>query len=386
MKSFLKSKGFREFLRIALALFIGLGLGFIITLFVSEDPINAYKAFLLGPLSRLNRIGDWLEESLTLILLGLTICIVFNASQWYIGVEGQMILGAMAAGCVSLYVPLPPAPRILLAFLAAMAVGALWGLVPALLKAYYNANELVTSLMLNTIALKLFEYVLKNFIMDDKSRSVSSEYIGEQYRLGTFIPNLPFLQNIRELWIKQTSVTSMVYVVIAAVIVVYYLLYKTPFGYELRMVGLNAKFARYGGINVNRAVIMSIMVSGIFAGLAGVHITLAIHNRLISNMTSGLGFEGINIAILASNNPLGVPIAGLLYGYLRAGSDVMERSSDVSRELVFVIQAMVLLLVTAERLLPVVRTRIAENQDSDNENNGSKNAKQLEEEGESHVA
>ena len=166
MKSFLKSKGFREFLRIALALFIGLGLGFIITLFVSEDPINAYKSFLLGPLSRLNRIGDWLEESLTLILLGLTICIVFNASQWYIGVEGQMILGAMAAGCVSLYVPLPPAPRILLAFLAAMIVGALWGLVPALLKAYYNANELVTSLMLNTIALKLFEYVLKNFISE----------------------------------------------------------------------------------------------------------------------------------------------------------------------------------------------------------------------------
>jgi simple sugar transport system permease protein len=386
MKAFLKSKGFREFLRIALALFIGLGLGFIITLFVSEDPINAYKAFLLGPLSRLNRIGDWLEESLTLILLGLTICIVFNASQWYIGVEGQMILGAMAAGCVSLYVPLPPAPRILLAFLAAMAVGALWGLVPALLKAYYNANELVTSLMLNTIALKLFEYVLKNFIMDEKSRSVSSEYIGEQYRLGTFIPNLPFLQNIRELWIKQTSVTVMVYVVIAAVIVVYYLLYKTPFGYELRMVGLNGKFARYGGINVNRAVIMSIMVSGIFAGLAGVHITLAIHNRLISNMTSGLGFEGINIAILASNNPLGVPIAGLLYGYLRAGSDVMERSSDVSRELVFVIQAMVLLLVTAERLLPVARIRIAENQDSDNGKNGDNNAKQIKEEGESHVA
>ena len=386
MKSFLKSKGFREFLRIALALFIGLGLGFIITLFVSEDPINAYKSFLLGPLSRLNRIGDWLEESLTLILLGLTICIVFNASQWYIGVEGQMILGAMAAGIVSLYVPLPPAPRILLAFLAAMIVGALWGLIPALLKAYYNANELVTSLMLNTIALKLFEYVLKNFIMTEKSRSVSSESIGKEFRLGTFIPDLPFLHNIRELWIKQTSVTVMVYVVIAAVIVVYYLLYKTPFGYELRMVGINGKFARYGGINVNRAVIMSIMVSGIFAGLAGVHITLAIHNKLISNMTSGLGFEGINIAILASNNPLGVPIAGLLYGYLRAGSDVMERSSDVSRELVFVIQAMVLLLVTAERLLPVVRTRIAENQDSDNGNTGSENAKQLKEEGESHVA
>ena len=386
MKSFLKSKGVREFLRIVLALTIGLGLGFIITLFVSDDPIGAYKAFLLGPLTRLNRIGDWLEESLTLILLGLTICIVFNASQWYIGVEGQMILGALAAGCVSLYVPLPPAPRILLAFLAAMIVGALWGLIPALLKAYYNANELVTSLMLNTVALKLFEYVLKNFIMDDKSRSVSSEYIGEEFRLGTFIPDWPFLQSIRELWMKQTSVTVMLYVVIAAVIVVYYILYKTPFGYELRTVGLNSKFARYGGINVNRTIILSIMVSGIFAGLAGVHITLAIHNRLISNMTSGLGFEGINIAILAGNNPLGVPIAGLLYGYLRAGADVMERSSDVSRELVFVIQAMVLLLVTAERLLPVVKARIAENKNGENNNGGdNKNTIELKKEGEANV-
>ncbi len=110
MKSFFESKGFRELLRIVLAVTIGLALGFIITLFVSKDPVGAYKSFLLGPISRLNRIGDWLEESLTLILLGLVICIVFGASQWYIGVEGQMVLGAMAAGCVALYVPVPPLP------------------------------------------------------------------------------------------------------------------------------------------------------------------------------------------------------------------------------------------------------------------------------------
>lgn len=383
MKSFLKSDNFREFLRIVLAVTIGLGLGFIITLFVSEDPINAYKAFLLGPLSRLNRIGDWLEESLTLILLGLTICIVFNASQWYIGVEGQMILGAMASACVALYVPLPPLPRIVLSFLAAMIVGALWGLIPALLKAYYNANELVTSLMMNTVALKLFEYILKNFIMHEKSRSVSSDLIEKPYRLPTLIPDWPFLAELRETWMKQTDVTVMVFVVIAAVIVVYYLLYKTPFGYELRTVGLNIKFARYGGINVNRTVILAIMVSGVFAGMAGVHLSLAIHNKLISNMTSGLGFEGINIAILAGNNPLGVPIAGLLYGYLRAGSDVMERSSDVSRELVFVIQAMVLLLVTAERLLPTIQKRIAEKNEN---NNGSNNSEKQLEKGETNVA
>lgn len=385
MKSFFESNGFREFLRIVLAVTIGLTLGFIITLFVSEDPIGAYKAFLLGPLSRLNRIGDWLEESLTLILLGLTICIVFNASQWYIGVEGQMLLGALASGCVVLYVPLPTLPRIILAFIAAMVTAALWGLIPAILKAYYKANELVTSLMLNTIAVKLFEYILKNFIMHEKSRSVSSDTIPKELRLPSFIPDLPFLSEIREMWIKQTDVTIMVYIVIVAVIAVYYLLYKTPFGYELRTVGLNDKFARYGGININRTIIFSIMVSGFFAAIAGVHLTLAIHNRLIQNMTSGLGFEGINIAILAGNNPLGVPIAGLLYGYLRAGSDVMERSSDVSRELVFVIQAMVLLLVTAERLLPTIQKRIAEKKENNGNGNGSsKDAKHLE--GETHVA
>jgi len=108
MKNFFKSKGFREFLRVLIALAIGLTFGFIITLFVSETPIEAYKSFLLGPLTRLNRIGDWLEDSLTLVLVGLAMCIVFTAGQWYVGAEGQMILGSLISGVVVLFVPLPP--------------------------------------------------------------------------------------------------------------------------------------------------------------------------------------------------------------------------------------------------------------------------------------
>jgi len=375
MKNFLKSKGFREVLRILLALLIGLTLGFIITLFVSDDPIAAYKAFLFGPVSRLNRIGDWLEESLTLILLGLAVCIVFSASQWYIGVEGQMVLGALVSGVVVLFVPLPPVWRITLAFIAAMAVAFVWAIIPAILKAYLNANELVTSLMLNTVALKLFEYLLKNFIMPEKARSLSSDMIPDELRLPSFIPNLPIFTEVRELWMKQTSVTVMVYVIIAAVIFAYFLLYKTSFGYELRTVGSNKKFARFGGINVNRTIVLSMTVSGIFAGLAGVHLSLAIYNRVMMGMSFGLGFEGINIAILAGNNPLAVPIAALLYGYLRAGADVMERTSDVSRELVVVIQALVLLLVTAERLLPTIQRRISDQREENNNNNKIKDTK-----------
>ena len=370
MRNLLKSKGFREFLRVLIALAIGLTFGFIITLFVSEEPIEAYKAFLFGPLTRLNRIGDWLEDSLTLVLVGLAMCIVFTAGQWFIGVEGQLILGALTSGVVILFIPLPPALRITLAFVMAAIVGFLWGVVPAFLKAYLNASELITSLMLNTIAIKAFDYFLKYYIMPEGSRTMTSERVPVELRLPTFIPNLPFLSSIRELWIKQTSVSIIVYVVIAAVIAVYFLLYKTPFGYELRTVGSNKKFARYGGININRTVILAMTVSGVFAGIAGTHLTLAIHNRLIVGMSLGMGFKGVNIATLARLNPLVIPIASLLYGYMGAGAEVMERTSDVSRELVMVIQAVVLLLVTAERLMPTIQQRINEKKEENNNNNG----------------
>lgn len=376
MKTFLKSKGFREFLRVVLALSIGLGLGFIITCFVSKDPVGSYKVFLFGPLSQLNRIGDWLEESTTLVFLGLAVAIVFSAKQFYIGVEGQMILAALVSGVVVLYAPFPPVTRIILAFLAGSVTGFVWGIIPAYVKAYLNASELVSSLMMNTIALKLFEYLLSNYLQLPKVSGIMSELFPKDVRLGSVIPNLPFLAETRALWEKQTSVTVMVYVAIAAVFLAYLLIFKTPFGYELRMVGSNDKFARYGGVNVKRIIMLSICFSGIFAGLAGVHVALGIHHRIVMNMSAGLGFEGVNIAILSFNNPLIVPFASLLYGYLRAGADVMERTTDVSRELVTIVQAAVLLLITAERLLPVIQQRVTTQDDEEH----------LQEKGETNVA
>lgn len=358
MKDLIRTKTFREFLRVLLALGIGLGLGFVVTILVSKDPIGNYRNFLFGPLSQLNRIGDWLEESTTLVFLGLAVAIVFTARQFYIGVEGQMVLGAFVAGTIVLYAPFPPFLRVIAAFVGASLMGMIWGVVPAYIKAYLNASELVSSLMMNTIALRMFDFLVSKYLQQPKVAGIMSELFPKEVRLPNFIPNLPFLANVRMLWERQTSVSVMVYVAIAATIIVYWLLYKTPFGYELRMVGSNSKFARYGGINVKRIIMLSITVSGIFAGLAGVHVALAITHRIVQNMSAGLGFEGVNIAILSFNNPAIVPFASLLYGYLRAGADVMERSGDVSRELVMIIQAAVLLLITAERLLPVIQQRV----------------------------
>jgi ABC-type uncharacterized transport system permease subunit len=361
IKQLLTKRPVREFLRIFLAVTAALTLGFIITLMVSEKPIEAYKAFLLGPVSKFNRFGDWIEESITLILLGLAVAIAFRSKQFSLGQDGQMILGALVAGSISLFVPLPGFLRIPLAILAAMVVGFIWGWIPGYLKAHLKANEIVSTLMLNAIALKLYDYFLIFRIKPEGAGYNASDFFPAEGVLPSFFPPLPFLGELRKLFVNQTNISIMLYLVIAAVVIVYFMMFRTPFGYELRTVGENIKFANYGGINTKRTVILVFAVSGIFAGLAGAHLAMGIHTKLIANITVSLGFEGIVVAIMARNNPLFVPIAGLAYGYMRAGADIMERSSDVSREMVLVIQAIIILLVTAERILPVIQQRIAAN-------------------------
>jgi general nucleoside transport system permease protein len=352
----------REFSRIFLAVFVALVLGFIITLLVSKEPLEAYKAFLLGPVSKFNRFGDWIEESLTLILLGLAVAIAFRSKQFSLGQDGQMQLGALVSGAIALFVPLPAWLRIPLALIAAMVVGFLWGWIPGYLKAHLKANEIVSTLMLNAIAARLYEYFLIFKIKPEGAGYNASDFFPPEGVLNTFFPPVPFLSNLRTMFINQTNISIMLYLVIAAILLVYFMMFRTPFGYELRMVGENIKFAGYGGVNTKKTVILVFAVSGILAGLAGAHLAMGIHTKLIMNITVSLGFEGIVVAIMARNNPLLVPIAGLAYGYMRVGADIMERSSDVSREMILIIQAIIILLVTAEQILPVIQKRIAARQ------------------------
>jgi simple sugar transport system permease protein len=367
MREVLQKPFVRELLRVLIAILVALGIGFVITLIVSDEPIKAYTAFLFGPLTRINRFGDWIEESITLTFLGLAVAIVFKAQLFSLGQEGQMVLGALAAGCIALFLPIPALPRILLAILAAMLVGFLYGLIPGYLKAYLGANEIVSTLMLNTIAVLFYEYLLTYFIKPPDAGYVASATFSSEGTLPTFFPPLPIMGELRKIFINQTNISIAFYGVIIAIFVVYYLMFRTPFGYELRMVGANQKFARYGGINTRRVVVLAMAYSGILAGLAGAHLAMGIHRKLILNIHYGLGFEGIVVSLLAGNNPLAVPFAALGYGYLRAGADIMERASDMSREMVLVIQGIIILLVTAERLMPTIQRRISTRRDTDNQ-------------------
>ncbi len=299
---------------------------------------HAYDAFLTGALERVNRWSFWIQDAITLIMIGLAIAVVFTARQFSLGAEGQIYLGALFSGylCLALtdWSPLIVVP---VALLAAVLAGFLWGLLPGALKAYLGANELVATLMLNAVAYRFFELVLNEQLKPPDAGGLFSANFRGDFLLVPIVGG--------------TSITTGLYILLAIVILVWLLLRRTALGYEIRMIGANVRFADYGGINTRRTIMLSMALSGVVAGLAGAHLAMGIQGRLIAGLSGGLAFEGVVVALLARNNPLVVPFTGLLYAYLRAGAQFMERDANVSFEAVRVIQAVIILLITAEALL-----------------------------------
>jgi simple sugar transport system permease protein len=333
----------RGTLRILLTVTLALLIGFGITLLISKDPVKAYTALLTGPLTRINRWGAWIEDALSLTLVGLAIAIVFRARLFSLGAEGQIYLGALAAGLIALNVHgLPPGMTLLLAVAAACLAGFLWGLLPGALRAYLDANELVSTLMLNEVATRAYSLVLNAIRPPDAGFTVSA----------TFPADSVFVR-----FINGTKISTAIGFVILAIFLCWLLIQRMPFGFAIRMMGANPNFARYGGINTRRTIMLTMAISGIVAGLAGAYLALSIQQKLIVGISSGLAFEGIVVALLARNNVLAVPAMALLYAYLRAGAQIMQLEADVSLEIVRVIQAIIILLVTAEFGLEFLRVR-----------------------------
>jgi len=304
----------------------------------------AYETFLLGALGRVNRWAVWIQDATTLIFVGLAIAIVFRARQFSLGAEGQLYFGALISGVIALNLgTLSPWLVIPVAILAAMTAGFLWGLLPGALKAYLGANELVSSLMLNTVAVRFYELILTFELKPPTAGYIASAPFPANGQLPPLV--------------AETQVSISVFMAIVAVLLVWLLIERTPLGYEIRMVGSNAKFAAYGGINTRRTIMLAMAVSGIVAGLAGAHLSMGIHRMLIINISLGLAFEGVVVALLARNNPLVIPFTALLYAYLRAGAQFMERDANVSFEIVRIIQAIIILLITAEALATFFQAR-----------------------------
>jgi simple sugar transport system permease protein len=344
------SSVFKELVRILIVVLAAISIGFFITLFVSDDALGAFKILLSGPFPKIqivddairlrgmSRTGSWLIDFTTLTLLGLSVCIAFRAKQFSMAAEGQLFLGAIASAAVAIYIDGPSFMVIPLALLASATIGFMWGVIPGYLKAYLNANEIVSTLMLNVIAVQLYRYILVYHMNDLSAGYIASSPIPVDIRLSYILPG--------------TKLTSMFYVMVAAAIFVMLFIYRSKLGYQINLIGINERFAKYGGITSRKIIMLTFAVSGAFAGLAGAHIALGVSSRLNLYLAPGIGFEGIVVALLARNDPRLVPLCALLYSYLRVGSQIMERSTDVPREIVLIIQALIILFVMVDSLKP----------------------------------
>jgi simple sugar transport system permease protein len=335
-------------LRLLLILATALALAFLIVLCASKEPWVASRALLLDVLPRLRwsadegwrvyrltRFGAVLQDWTTLTLLGLAVAIPFRARQFSLGADGQFFLGALASAAASLYLP-PSLFLMPLACLAAILAGSLWGGAAGVLKARWGANEVVTTLMLNVVALELFRLTVTTVMRDPGAGFVTTPVFPDEALLASMLP--------------RTNVNLMVLGALLAAFAGWFLVERTTLGMDLRLVGDAPAFAHHAGVAVPRTMAVSIALGGAFAGLAGFHVANGLLKRLPVDLNPGLGLEGVVVALLARNDAKWIPLAAFLYAYLRVGAQVMERTSDVPREMVVIIQALIVLLAVSDRL------------------------------------
>lgn len=326
-----------EIIRTFLAILVAMTLALLVILLVSNQPLDALNRFLTGPVSSVRRFGNMIEMSIPFIFSGLAVCVMFQANQFNMVGEGAFFIGGVAASFVAVNFIAPAGIHPAIAILVGGLVGGLVGLIPGFLKVKWKANELVSSLMLNYVCLYLGLYLIKAFIRDPNAGMIGSYVFGDTVTLSKIFTG--------------TRIHSGLFIAIFFVILTYLFMYRTKWGYELRMTGLNESFARYSGINTKRVVIYSQVIGGLIAGVGGSTEILGMYQRFQWQSLTGYGFDGIIVAILARNNPILVPLAAIFLAYLRVGADIMARMTDVPSEVISVIQAVIIMLIAAKRFL-----------------------------------
>ncbi|HET7578531.1 MAG TPA: ABC transporter permease [Bacillales bacterium] len=324
-----------------LAAVLGLIVGGIIMLVSGYNPIQAYSALLNGVVGSPYYIGETIRETTPLILTGLAVAFAFRTGLFNIGVEGQFIVGWFASVFVGITVHAPKIIHVPLALLAAIVAGALWGLIPGILKARLRVHEVVITIMMNYIALYVTNALIRTYFKSPNGERTVD--ILPSASLGS-----PFLAQI-------TDNSRLHYGIIAALIaafVMWFILRKTTLGYQLRSVGYNPFASQYAGMNVSRNIILSMTISGAFGGLAGAMAGLGTYQYMtINSAFLGLGFTGIAVSLLGANTAVGVVLAAMLFGALQFGASNMQFAAGVPAEVIKIVMAMIIFFVGASYMI-----------------------------------
>ena len=306
------------------------------------SPFDAYKALFGSALGSPEGLQRVMEKSTPLILVGLAVLIGLRVGLFNIGVQGQLLVGAMGAAVAGYLISAPPAIHIPLAIAFGMACGAGWAAIAGALRAYRGVSEIITTIMLNSIAIALLDYL-------------ASEVFKEA---GQPLSRTPEIADTAKLPMFGTLPSGFVVAVLTAVILGFFLS-STTGGFRFDTVGLNPNAARYAGISVRMTLLVAMIFSGALAGLGGAIETLGITNRFELQFNAGLGFDGITIALLARANPFAAIPAALLVGILRAGASSLQFKTGVQPEIVDVILALILLFVSVPILSRILLRRRA---------------------------
>lgn len=332
-----------ELLRLMVAILIAVGITVAIIFSISSEPGTAIYNLFLGPLQSKRHFFNVLESSIPLMFTGLALSIVFKSGNFSMIADGALYMGGAIAAAIAIKWSLPVGLHPLVIILVAAVVGGLIGSIPAILKIKCHANELVTSLMLNNVFFFIGIYIVNKFLIDRNAGTFASLKYQPTSSLGNMI--------------SGTKLHYGFLIALGVAILLYILVYKTKFGYEIRIVGSNPEFAKHAGINIGKVVILTQMIAGAVAGIGGAVEQTGMYSRFNWQDSPSYAWDGVIIAILAGNNPKMVPIAAFFLGYIRVGADLMSRKSDVQNELVAIVQAILILFITAERFLAVVKQR-----------------------------
>ena len=347
-------------IRGAAALGIGLLVAFLLIFFGSEgatlgekfsSSLEAMREMLISPLFRKNgsfslkNLSDVLAGMIPILFTGLATCIMFAANQFNLGAEGGIMLGAFVSSLVAIYVKLPGPLLIVAAVLLGALASALVMLIPAVLKARLGVSEMVNSLMLNYVIMYLVNYLMKAHLADT-SKGITQTF---PFQDNALIPQM----------INNGSRLSWGFVVgIVMVILCWFFMYRTRWGYGIRMTGINQPFVMYSGMSVTVIIILCQVMGGFLAGMGGGIETLGRYNVYNWSALPGYGWTGITVAILAGNNPIFVPLAAFFMSYLTKGCMLMSTNADVPSQLISIIQAVIFIFFAAQQFLSGYRQKL----------------------------
>jgi general nucleoside transport system permease protein len=342
------------------AVALGFVLGSIVVLLTGKNPLLMFNAIIRG-LTGIDvgrggfnprHIGELVIQSMPIILTGLSVGFAFRTGLFNIGAEGQLMMGSLAATAVALTVKAPAFIHVPLILLVGMGAGAAWGAIPGFLKARFNVHEVVVTIMLNYTALHINNWTILN-VFKSVDRVKTAEF--------------PATALLKDQWLADLTNGSRLnwgfVPVILAIIAFWFILEKTTFGFSLRAVGFNKDGAKYAGMKVNRNVVMSMVIAGAFAGLAGAIITTGTFSfgRTLAS-AEGYGFDGIAVALVGMTQAPGILLAGLLFGVLKSAGQLMQ-SAGIPREIGGIIQASIVMFVAMklgiERILDFVKGKVS---------------------------